>query len=64
MKKSPKKENIEDITKNTEIDLIAKHFKELLETDVQEAVWFKKRLADIEARIIQNRKILEKLKII
>jgi len=64
MKKLLKKENIEDVVKKTEIDLIAKHFKKLLETDIQEAAWFKKRLSDIEARIIQNRKILQKLKII
>ena len=60
MKKISKKEN----SKKFEVDLLIKHLEEQLGEDIEGAAWSKKRLADLNARIAQNRKILEKLKII
>jgi len=60
MKKSPKKRN----SKKTEADLLIKYLEEQLKEDIESAAWSKKRLVGLNARIAQNRKILEKLKII
>lgn len=60
MKKSPKKEN----SKKTESDLMIDHLEEEIKTDMHKIKWFGKEMSEARKKVAQNRKILEKLKII